>query len=242
MNIQLRNNHTTTDPRLDRLVLFDDRSRAFPIRPRVEGKPLRSYTWRCLAHLDQGNEGACVGFGITHELIARPAEAPDLDAAYAREQIYWNAQRTDPWPGGAYPGAWPHYEGTSVLAGIKVARNFGWFDSYHWAFGLDDVLLGLAYDGPCVFGLNWYDGMLDSDSQGFITPTGRLRGGHCILGRALDIADEKVLLHNSWGYLWGENGCAWITFADLEVLLHEDGEAAFFENRHVTPQPKEPRS
>ena len=57
----------------DRLVQFDERSRAFPIRALIDAdaKP-RSYTWQCPVWLDQGTEGACVGFGVSHEAAARP--------------------------------------------------------------------------------------------------------------------------------------------------------------------------
>ena len=117
--ILLKNNTYTTDPRLDRIVQFDDRSRNYPIRaqitPKQASKP-RSYTWSVGKGLDQGNEGSCVGFSWAHELIARPAVFLYADYNYARNQIYKAAQEIDEWPGVAY-------EGTSVLAGAKIVKK-----------------------------------------------------------------------------------------------------------------------
>jgi hypothetical protein len=232
--MQLRDGTTTADPRLDRLVQFDDRSRSFPIREVVGAKRERSYTWRCGPTLDQGAEGACVGFACAHELAARPSEVAGLTADYARG-IYYSAQISDPWPGGEYPGASPRYSGTSVLAGVKVAQRLGYFESYRWAFGLSDLIRGLGHHGPAVLGLNWYSGMFNTDARGFIRPTGYLAGGHAILARAVNVKDGTVTLRNSWGPSWGRGGDCLISFADLDRLLHEQGEAVFFVKRKTTP-------
>ena len=66
--ITLKDGNKTGDIRLDRIKYFDKRSRGYPIRRMVARKKMRSYTWRCNVHLDQGSEGACVGFGVAHEL------------------------------------------------------------------------------------------------------------------------------------------------------------------------------
>lgn len=43
----------------DRIVHFDEKSRAFPARAAIRSLALRSRTWTCYANLDQGVEGAC---------------------------------------------------------------------------------------------------------------------------------------------------------------------------------------
>lgn len=232
--IQLRNGATANDKRLGRIPRFDPRSRAFSVRDVITDQKPRSYTWRCKTHLDQGQEGSCVGHGVTHELIARPAEVLTLDHAYAR-QLYFEAQKIDEWPGGAYPGASPFYEGTSVLSGVKVAQKRGWFDSYRWAFNFDDFLLGLGYAGPAVIGINWWSGMFDPDADGFLRKTGQVEGGHCLLVKAVNVPAEYVTVHNSWGTGWGNKGDAKIEFADMRELLADQGEACFFIGRHSKP-------
>lgn len=235
----LKNNVTTSDIRMDRIVEFDERSRSFPIRSTFgASSKLRSYTWRCNATLDQGRDGACVGFGVAHELIARPSEVPGLDAKYAKEDIYWEAQKIDPWIGGSYPGAEPFYEGTSVLAGAKIAKRLGWMDSYRWAFGINDLLLGVGHNGPALIGVNWYEGMYYPDNSNYIHKTGRRIGGHCLLVNSINVREERLTLHNSWGPYWGRNGEAYISFADMEALLNEQGEACFFLHRHRDADPE----
>lgn len=223
--MKLRDGSTSHDSRLTRLVQFDARSRQYPVRAVVGGKAPRSFTWRCDKWLDQGQEGACVGFSVTHELIARPAVITGLTAKFARERVYWEAQKIDPWEGGSYPGASPFYEGTSVLAGVKVAQKMGYFDEYRWAFGLNDLVLAVGYCGPAVLGIPWYEGMFDVHTCGQLHIGGGVSGGHAILCKGVNVKRKTFTLHNSWGVSWGMNGDAEVSWSELERLLHEDGEA-----------------
>ena len=173
-----------------------------------------------------------MGHAWAHELIARPVVTL-VDHTYARERIYWEAQKIDPWDGGAYPGAAPFYEGTAVLAGAKVCQALGHFAEYRWAFGLRDLILAVGYTGPVVLGINWYEGMFNPDVDGFIRPTGLIAGGHALLVHGVSVSGSYVKIHNSWGPSWGQNGGAKITFTDLERLLNEDGEACIPLRRHA---------
>lgn len=231
MSIELKNNQKTEDLRLDRIEQFDERSRSYSIADLKTTKKLRSYTWRCNDWFDQGKEGACVGFSLGHELAARPAEVEGLDYDYLVEKIYWEAQKTDPWEGGAYPGADPKYHGTSVLAGVKTVQKLGWIEEYRWAFSIEDVLYGIGHNGPAVLGIPWYYDMYFPDENGFIKPTGQLVGGHAILARAVNIKKKYVTLRNSWGKDWGHEGDCYISFDDLESLLNQRGECCFLIKR-----------
>lgn len=200
---------------LDRRIEFDEKSRDYPIRTLIQ-KPPRSYTWKCSQTLDQGEEGACVGFAWTHELISRPKPKPKTtEDAFA---IYKQAQKEDSWPG-------EDYQGTSVIAGAKVVQALSHMTEYRWCFGLDDLILAVGYAGPVVLGLNWYQGMYNPNDKGFLTPTGRFQGGHAILCNGVNIKQERLTLHNSWGKDWGNKGEAYISFDDMRRLLKEDGEA-----------------
>lgn len=229
--IELKDGSTTTDPKLTRIKQFDENSRNFPIRALSVGKAPRSYTWRCNEWFDQGTEGACVGFSLGHELSARPAEVRGLTYDYLVKDVYHEAQKIDPWSGGSYPGASPFYEGTSVLAGVKVLHKRGFFGSYRWAFGINDLVMGLGYNGPAVLGINWYSGMYEPDNNGFIKPTGYVAGGHAILARAINVKKGYITLRNSWGKNWGINGDCYISIEDMDKLLRENGEAVFMLNR-----------
>ena len=228
---KLKGGTSTEDIRLDRVQQFDERSRDYPLKPRKGRRKRRSYTWRCDKWLDQGVEGACVGFSIGHELAAHPAPVQRIGPKYCREKIYWEAQRRDDWPGGAYPRARPKYDGTSLLAGVKVAQSLGWFVEYRWTFTLSSFLLGLGYHGPAVIGVNWHHDMYSPDGSGFIRPTGGIAGGHCILANGVNVRERTVTLHNSWGVSWGIRGECKIRWSDLEDLLMDDGEAVFFVDR-----------
>jgi hypothetical protein len=226
----LRDGSMVADPRLDRLKQFDERSRHFPMGELLADltpknyKP-RSYTWKCDAHLDQGNEGSCVGHAWAHEMIAKPVVIEGIDHDFAR-WVYKTAQKYDAWTGEAY-------QGTSTLAGAKVvagrppkmAEGRGLMNEYRWIFGdMNELIKTLGYFGPVVLGTNWYQGMMDTDGDGFVRRTGSLAGGHAILIKGVSLTKKAVRLHNSWSEEWGEGGDAWLSFADLETLLGEQGE------------------
>lgn len=120
----------------------------------------------------------------------------------------------------------PQYEGTSVLAGAKVVqKELGLIKEYRWGFSLEDVLLALGYLGPVVLGLDWYAGMMQPGSDGFIRPTGSVVGGHCIVARGVNHRAKRVLVRNSWGPRWGADGDCYISFDDLGTLLSQGGDA-----------------
>ena len=228
----LRDGSEVQDPRLDRLVEFDERSREYPARAVLDTTQPRSYTWRCNAWLDQGYEGACVGFSVAHELAARPSEVA-VHKEMARE-FYHQAQHIDSWVGCSYGHDGPAYEGTSVLSGVKTAQKAGYFSEYRWCFGIADALAALRR-GPLVLGLNWYTGMFQPNEKGMIAPTGRIEGGHAILANGYNAKTGLVRLHNSWGQDWGINGECFISDDDFSRLLNEDGEAVLLLGRKKVP-------
>ena len=223
--IPLKDGTETSDPRLNRLVQFDEKSRQYPVMATLGGLKPRSYTWAGGPVLDQGPDGACVGFAMTHELAARPAVVKGRGPSFAKEKVYWEAQKIDAWPGGSYPGASPRYEGTSVLAGIKMMQKMGYIKEYRWAFGLDDLVMAVGYKGPAVLGIPWYEGMYTPGHCGYIHIGGKMVGGHAILCRGVSVKNRTFLLQNSWGPNWGKNGTALISWEDMDRLLHERGEA-----------------
>lgn len=226
------------DRRLDRIPYFDEASKGFRAVEGIEQKPFRSYTWSCGIVLDQGREGACVGFSLTHELAARP-KVIIKDAAFALA-IYNRAKQIDYWPG-------ENYSGTSVLHGMKAVQEIlntngkPLIQEYRWAFGIQDVLKVIGYRGPVVLGINWYTNMYEPDENNFIHADGEIAGGHAILCNGVKIvkidpslpavasnidADKSyVKLHNSWGADYGINGEAFLSVRDLDKLLDDDGEA-----------------
>lgn len=233
-DIQLRGGHVTTDPRLDRLPEKDPRNRDHPVtatRPVETHRNVpRSYTWRCDFWLDQGSEGACTGFSRAQDLGARPRVRSVTNEM--AQQCYTLAKTLDEFPG-------ENYEGSSVQGAAKAAQQLGWIEEYHWAFSLEDFILGLGWFGPAVVGINWYQGMFNPDGDGFIHKTGNIAGGHAILivGQKLylhgdgpfgiDLDQSYVKYHNSWGQDWGVNGEAKQSLRDFDAIRQEQAEVCF---------------
>ncbi len=245
--IVLKNGTTVRDIRLDRLVQYDERSKAYPMRSQLRGLAPKTKTWRGYT-TNQGNQGACVGHSVTQEAAARPdpffgdPESAPADVkvlnGIARE-IYFRAQEIDPWAGGEYPGADPFYSGTSVLAGLKAGLERGWWKGYRWALGpgaeaaAQDVILTLSHFGPVVVGTYWYSGMTYPDTAGYLRVEGWPEGGHAYLLTAYDEVKDAVYTPNSWGGY----GAGWITRSDLVTLLQNDGEAAMVVYNEILPEP-----
>jgi hypothetical protein len=230
---RLKDGTHVEDPRLDRLVEFDEQSRQYAATDilRSTAQP-KNKSYRVGKWLDQRSDGACVGFSFLQEALAMPRRArglfskSDLELERKAREIYWSAQRIDPWPGGSYPGASPRYEGTSMLAGVKIMQKLGFYDEYRWAFGEQDLALSVSNLGPAVIGVNWYEGMYEPNSKGFIEPTGRNVGGHAILVMAVNVTTLNAYrVWNSWGRSWGRNGWAYLSRQHMAQLLSQNGEA-----------------
>lgn len=237
-DILLKGGYITTDPRLDRIPQFDNRNLRY-LSNRLEQsiERIEKY-WDVTNNLDQGYEGACVGFGFAHEAVAEPNPNRWLTNKDARN-LYWEAQKVDDWEGGSYPDADPFYEGTSVLAGAKVFKDRGFFDEYKWTYDVDELILAVGYDGPAVIGIEWYEGMIDTDWNGYVHVSGPSLGGHCILVNEVSPNNGYFGLWNSWGPSWGEMGRAKVSFDDMAKLMENTGEAVIPVRRGYVINPHE---
>ena len=195
---------------------FDERSRNYRVS-RLEGALPEYKTWLCKPRLDQGAEGACVGFSISHGISSKPRS--NIQTNTSARNLYYLAQTLDEWEG-------EDYEGTSVLAGLKAAKQLELIERYEWCFGIEDIINTVSLQSPVVIGVNWYEGMMDVDANGFIHKTGLWVGGHAIEVIGVNNNKDKFKLRNSWGYWWGIRGNCLISFQDIESLIYEDGEVA----------------
>lgn len=221
----LRGGASTLDPRLDRVPLYDPRSMDYRIRDVVAaGAPLVTRSWRVPLNLDQGREGACVGFGFNHDLCADPVFVRGCSNTRARND-YYDIQREDPWAGGAYPGASPFYEGTSVLTGAMHFKNAGFYTGVYWAKTEEEIAAAVSHVGPVVIGVHWWKGMMNPDANGYLRLSGGVIGGHCTLLHGIDVEGGFYWVWNSWGKDWGLGGRAKLKRADIGALLRTEGEA-----------------
>lgn len=223
------------DPRLDWVSMHDPKSLDYPVRAltgsTVEKKPKLWTPPKPV--LDQGWEGACVGFAWTAELMGSPFPDPyttkEQGDWFARNKVYKPAQFIDEWEG-------ENYEGTSVLAGAKVVQKEGFLDEYRWAFGIEDLRDAVITTGPAVIGIPWYDGMYGTKPSGLVEVGGDLVGGHALVvygyhpgmripGEDWHSRHEVFRWRNSWGSAYGKNGSGLIRYEDLRDLLAGWGEA-----------------
>lgn len=198
----------------------DPASRLFPAAALVAGPPVHDVLWRPGRVLDQGAEGSCVGHAAVGSLGAQPVQATISHSLAV--QWYHHAQGLDEWPG-------DRYVGTSVNAGMKVGKRFGWWDEYRWAFGVDDMRDAIQL-GPLVLGVPWHVGMYSTPADGIVRVTGQQVGGHClaVVGWATDYAGAGPGFWwlNSWGPGYGVGGVAYVPEDTMRELVAKVGECA----------------
>jgi hypothetical protein len=221
------------DPRLGRHVNHDSRSLRFLVRAE---EPFTLTSVRHKAYiptLDQGNLGSCTGNAGTMALATGlfwdtlPSDTlsimdADVDEAFA-VGVYSDATKIDPWDG-AYP---PTDTGSDGLSIAKVLKTRGLISGYLHATSLEATLTALEWK-PVIVGTEWRNDMFNPDSEGRLHITGKVAGGHEYCLDELDVENQRVWMHNSWGTGWGRTGRAWLTWADLATLLAADGDCTVF--------------
>ncbi len=210
---------------LGRNVYHDSRNRSYPWRK--SAAPLTTQLWpRKIPILDQGNVGSCTGneqvgtMGTEPVFTSLPGAHASLDEVLALA-IYSGAETID--GDGPYP---PNDNGSSGPSAAQVATNMGLISGYLHCFSLADVLDALE-TGPVGIGSNWYDSMDQPTSGGLVSISAgaTVRGGHEYVCRGKDVSAKVVFCDNSWGAGWGNNGSFSYSFATLERLLSEQGDA-----------------
>lgn len=189
----------------------DKRDADYPIRVKRSARVYR-YWNDGRFFLDQEDKPFCVGYAAAHWLVSRPQSTLILP-----EGLYYAAQFYDEWPG-------EEYEGTSVRGVAKTLQSLGFLKEYRWATSLNQAVSAILNNGPLIIGVNWYDGMMDTDSKGLLHVSGEVVGGHAVLVRGVNKSTKLFEIKNSWGKAWGNNGRARISFDDMQRLIEEEGE------------------
>jgi hypothetical protein len=218
-----------TDPRLGRHIHHDSESLRYPYRRTTD--QLRSVRWpRRIPVLDQGNLGSCTGnagigclgtdpFFLTVSVADQYHEFDEPDAV----DLYSAATVADGYPG-QYP---PEDTGSDGLSVAKVLKAAGEIAGYRHALTLADALAALMV-GPVITGVNWYEDMFNPDSEGLVSTTGALAGGHEFVVDEYDAAKNWVGCTNSWGSSWGLDGRFYLRAADWGSLLGKQGDVTVF--------------
>jgi hypothetical protein len=221
---------------LGRHELHDDRSRPFDavmllapnqVTPTGSAKPL-GVSVTHLSHTDvwdQGEIGSCTANAALGVLMADPFWArPWMFTEADAQQLYHEETLLDDV---SVPGHWPPADtGSTGLWSMRALQRRGLIRAYVHCFGLNSVIATLE-NRPVSVGVPWYDSMFYPDAHSVISvePSSGLAGGHQIALVGVDADRRQVLLRNSWGPGWGDNGYARLSYDGLNQLLHEGGDA-----------------
>jgi hypothetical protein len=177
--------------------------------------------WANPIQLNQGSEGACCGFAACGVCNAEP-----VIHEYGNDygfKLYNIAKTLDPWLG-------EDYEGTTIRAAAQALQQEGHISNYAFTRNVETLAFFLLNYGPATIGVDWYGpGMDRVDSEGYIYPTGSIRGGHSVVidGVVWNKGDEdnRFRIRNSWSSSWGLNGRCRIKAEDLQKLFDDGGSA-----------------
>ncbi|MCC6471931.1 MAG: C1 family peptidase [Alphaproteobacteria bacterium] len=188
--------------------------------------------------LDQGQEGACTGFGlaaVANYLLATHRVVPDLEPV-SPAMLYAMARRYDEWPGETYEGSsargamkgwhkhgvcalaqWPYTKGelNGVLDDPRAQdareRPLG---AYFRVNSKDIVAIhaAIAEAGIVYATADVHQGWDGVGADGKIVQSSVITGGHAFAIVAYD--REGFWIQNSWGSGWGKGGFGHISYDD----------------------------
>lgn len=225
-------------------ALLDDPEHRLTVPPPNTEKSL-GLPWWWKQHAQRRND--CVGYGesaersITNHYQRSQRTGQDITYRYDCPWLYDEALKVDEWPGEAD-------EGTSLRAGYsvlldghrRVQRGVSGpvvpahgVDTYRWAQSIDEIRAAIFGGLAVAVGTNWYQSMFapfeyNREYWISIEAGSRVAGGHCYCLFRMSDRREGFRIMNSWGTSWPPS---WISYATLERLLSENGEAAVITDR-----------
>src|SRR6476659_2231135 len=224
---------------LDWRKSLDPRNDLFPMRTELHPEVVPvSKVWRGPPkRLDQGREGACVGFSQAIDATSFPVRVRQLRAPvegqrtlatfpdtqkgaedFARALYHW-AQYHDQY------ASTPPEDGSSVNAGMKASHTAGLITGWLHARDMRDVRDWVITKGPVVVGIPWLNKMFDPGENFILDVSGAVAGGHaiCVRGFLKNYYGEPTyVLRNSWGE-WGDRGDCYVREVDLDRLIFQMG-------------------
>lgn len=182
--------------------------------------------------LDQGRTGTCTAHGMTARINSAPImqKMPMSPFDFYR-LVVGRDEFTDNDDEANAPDA-DLQMGTTVRATAKAAKDLGLFESYLWTGDVEDVRLWHLFGkGGMLAGIDWKSNMMTTDSDGFVSYSGSVDGGHCFATKGWSDAVKRhgrlvraVRCQQSWGGRWGQHGFFWIEADEFQHALNDQGE------------------
>ena len=185
---------------------------------------LSSKKWTCPVRLDQGNEGACVGFGGAHHMACHPW--PQMTTEAIATFFYEGAQDNDEWAG-------DDYSGTSGNGLMRFLAKSGLIGTYYRVRDFDELCFLLSTKSAVSGGFQWKEGCFDPDRAGFIHYEGEVKGGHYVCINGVDFENEFFWIVQSWGRNHGIRGEVKVSFADMRRMIADGGRIYWFEEKSL---------
>ncbi|MFC1576726.1 C1 family peptidase [Candidatus Omnitrophota bacterium] len=199
------------------------------------------YTAKMSSVRYQGGEGTCVGFASSVGM-KEYQEHLDYDRLIALSPrfVYSECKKIDGMPG---------EDGTTVRAAMKVLSRKGVCRETFWPYrpnqktkakkgavadarkfrimayarilSLNELRHSLAAKGPCVIGVEVFEGM-ERTRTGIVPMPGKNEysiGGHAVCPVGYDDRKKRIKFKNSWSTEWGHNGYGYLHYAYIERYM-----------------------
>ncbi|MBU4346061.1 MAG: C1 family peptidase [Candidatus Omnitrophica bacterium] len=190
---------------------------------------------------DQGDEGVCVGFA-TASGMKEYQELLDYEklVILSPRFVYSECKKIDGMAG---------LEGTTIRAAMQVLESKGVCQEKFWPYqprqkdkpkesakanaqkfrimtyarilNLNELRLSLATKGPCVIGIEVFEGMMKTKSG--LVPIPKKNetalGGHAISTVGYDDKKKVIKFKNSWSNKWGQKGYGFLPYVYVECYM-----------------------
>lgn len=164
--------------------------------------------------LDQGETPHCVGFAGAQWGNTLPIN--DKFGNQDGHNFYYSCKVIDGEPN--------QENGSDSRSLAKTLKSAGRLNTYAFAANVDEIIQWLMTKGPVLVGTDWYTGMFNPNSRGFVEPTGNIEGGHMYLAIGYNPLTEVIEYLNSWSNAWGINGRFYMHKRDAVKVFANQGE------------------
>lgn len=164
--------------------------------------------------LDQGDTPHCVGFAGAQWGNTLPIN--DKFVNDDGHKFYYQCKVFDGEPN--------EENGSTSRSLAKTLKSAGRLNTYAFAATIDEAIQWIMTNGPVLFGTDWYTGMFEPNSRGFVEPTGNIEGGHMYLAIGYNPLTEVIEYLNSWSDMWGLDGRFYMHKRDAVKVFANQGE------------------